>query len=828
MQYRPIVRIENGQPRRELTAPRRLPRVIHPGAARPSLLTLAGLEQFGRRAFVRVTDRAAETLFPNASSFNEPAIAGAPQKSDPLNSTAVFMAGNGNGTTRTAIQKLKQTLPSQSNQLTDKMNSFGKRHDSVLRSRLGLLTAAGLSVAAGIASSYSLAVASAFSFLPIAAPIWAPGAIIGALCFVPYAIARVVSYGRLRSAVRDIAKFAQGREKELAAQLGNGKKVDYLLDHLPQEARDKVAQELARLNGRAIDGKDSLIALELAYEELNQLLSLPDADRTARETEIAKLIEEITTTSKALGLEISPQTKDARQVPYLIVPANAMAKQKIKAMADHKNDKGLPDPEIPPMIEGGCFLGRGGMGEVYLVFNPHDQKHYAVKIMLPEHLGSPAAVASFQEEYDIQERINHPAVVNAFAFGRFEKSGKKSSDCPYFVMELIEGVDLDDYARKLGRPLNAREALVFVAKICEAMIAITGERVTHRDLKLSNIFVVLEGAAKKIKIGDFGLLANIDRNDKSATGVLKGTVTYMSPEYPYEYANLTCPLRDARNNSGTLFPTLVLHDEYAVGVILYRLLRGTPLVWEYNGQLLKTSTDLLNPGNSVDRRTGRAVKEISWLMEYAADFKAYREAKAAGDQNRMAEIKAKYSLLPLGSDPVMLEITALVQEITSIDPTDRPKDFSGLRDRVIALFNQHFPGETMDDSLIQADLITSSDISVIEEPSNSGEPTKPRLSGIEPTQVASGAITNPQISGLPTLQQLTETVRNGNRQAQLDLCRNIDQYIEDAAIASQLLPILQAFIKTTADQELKKAGRSAYTYLSNFVEDDFDSSGGTA
>src|SRR3989339_464003 len=160
----------------------------------------------------------------------------------------------------------------------------------------------------------------------------------------------------------------------------------------------------------------------------------------------------------------------------------------------------------------------------------------------------------------------------------FKKSGKKSSDCPYFVMELIEGVDLDDYARKLGRPLNAREALVFVAKICEAMIAITGERVTHRDLKLSNIFVVLEGAAKKIKIGDFGLLANIDRNDKSATGVLKGTVTYMSPEYPYEYANLTKAERDARNNSGTLFPTLVLHDEYAVGVILYRLLRGTPLV----------------------------------------------------------------------------------------------------------------------------------------------------------------------------------------------------------------------------------------------------------
>ncbi|MFA6418915.1 MAG: serine/threonine-protein kinase [Candidatus Margulisiibacteriota bacterium] len=831
MQTRPINRIKAEQsPARELFPARRLSRGVYPGTEKAGL-SLSGLEQFGRRTLINITARAAEAY--------SPAVAGSPE--NPLDMTIVFMANSGN--TATNIMRPNNnrlTTRSLTNHLNDKMTSFQKRYNSLLLNNWVTLSGVALSVGAGFMTPFSWTMTAAFSFLPIPAPVWAPAALVSLIGLGIVGLVRAVGRLRVNSSVEELKTLAEGREKNLAGilhQLGDDKKVDYLLNKLPQALRDKVAQELVRLSGLRTDRPDSL-ALELAYDALNEYLALPAAEQLAKETEIASLIEEINTASKELGFDLVPQARSGSIIPYVIVPANAAAKQKIKALADRKNDKGLPDPDVPPLIDGGCFLGRGGMGEVYLTFNPQDRKFYAVKIMLPQHLSSGAAIDSFREEYDVQERLNHPAVVNAFAFGRFEKNSKKTSDCPYFVMELIEGVDLEEYARKLNRRLAPQEALVFLAKICDAMIAITNERVTHRDLKLSNIFVILNGLAKMIKIGDFGLLANIDKDDKSATGILKGTVTYMSPEYPHEYANLTKLEREARASAGTLFPILVRHDLYAVGVILYRLLRGSALIWEHNGQLYKTSPNLLQPGTAVDGRTKRDITEISWLFTYAADYKAYREAKAVGSQVVMDDIKAKYRLLPLGDEPVERAITELVQEATSIDPAERPQNFTGLRDRIVALFNQYFPGQLMDDSFIQAELLTAPELSFHEESSeeetrpgqDDDEKTKPRLSGEEPTNIDGNTPTNPLLSNtaIPTLPQLVQTINSGSKPDRLLLLQNIEQYVDDTTVASLLIPVLQRFIKVESDPDLKAAGRSAMAYLFDYIQNDLDDNGGTA
>jgi serine/threonine protein kinase len=163
-------------------------------------------------------------------------------------------------------------------------------------------------------------------------------------------------------------------------------------------------------------------------------------------------------------------------------------------------------------------LGRGAMGEVYLAEDTYLPRLVALKFMSLSQASQPDAHARFKHEVWAIASINHPNIITIYDVGEFESR-------PYFVMEYVEGESLGDL---MGRKeLQVNEILDITIQICEGLSKAHQKGVLHRDLKPSNILMDRDG---RVKIIDFGLARLQDNTKITATGVMMGTVAYMSPE----------------------------------------------------------------------------------------------------------------------------------------------------------------------------------------------------------------------------------------------------------------------------------------------------------
>src|SRR5262249_54766300 len=133
---------------------------------------------------------------------------------------------------------------------------------------------------------------------------------------------------------------------------------------------------------------------------------------------------------------------------------------------------------------------------------------------------------------------------------------------PFFVMELVRGVPLTEYCDQKRLPVRAR--LELFVSVCQAVQHAHQKGVIHRDLKPSNVLVTEVDGRPTPKVIDFGVAraAEQRRTDVSLadTGAIVGTPAYMSPEQ----ADPSCEDIDTRT------------DVYALGVILYEMLTGSP------------------------------------------------------------------------------------------------------------------------------------------------------------------------------------------------------------------------------------------------------------
>jgi serine/threonine protein kinase/tetratricopeptide (TPR) repeat protein len=175
-------------------------------------------------------------------------------------------------------------------------------------------------------------------------------------------------------------------------------------------------------------------------------------------------------------------------------------------------------------------LGAGGMGEVYRARDPRLDRDVAIKV-LPAHLtGDPAALARFEREAKVLAALSHPNILTIFDVG----SGNGIS---FVVMELLPGETL--FSRIAQRRPDWPEAVRMGIEIADGLSAAHARGIIHRDLKPENIFLTRDG---HIKILDFGLARRCDDLNQAeaqlrstaglatATGVVMGTVPYMSPE----------------------------------------------------------------------------------------------------------------------------------------------------------------------------------------------------------------------------------------------------------------------------------------------------------
>jgi serine/threonine protein kinase len=292
----------------------------------------------------------------------------------------------------------------------------------------------------------------------------------------------------------------------------------------------------------------------------------------------------------------------------------------------------------------GELLGRGGMGEVYLATHRMLARPAAIKLIRPEALGADAAAAElavrrFRREAEAAASLRSPHTVELYDFGVTEEQTL------YFVMELLEGLNLETLVQRHGQ-LPANRTIHLLRQVCESLEEAHATGLVHRDIKPANIHVGRVGLRYDfVKVLDFGLVKSVtgasDDSLATAAGITPGTPAYLAPEM-------------ARGD-----PVEGRADVYALGCVAYFLLTGQ-LVFEAENALqmiarhlsaqpvppsvrgnvsLPPALDRLilaclakQPSERPDARgLGRALAEIPvdpWTEEDAADWWRHASATA--------------------------------------------------------------------------------------------------------------------------------------------------------------------------------------------------------
>ncbi len=198
----------------------------------------------------------------------------------------------------------------------------------------------------------------------------------------------------------------------------------------------------------------------------------------------------------------------------------------------NRDSAALVPVALPRLLEGRYRvdrrLGRGGMGTVYEAADTALERRVAVKVVRDDLVGSPEAAERFRREARAAAAFAHANVVTVHDFGL--AAGNRA----FLVMELLDGATLREELRKEKRLPPAR-ALAILGGVCAAVEAAHRRQLLHRDLKPENIFLLRSDSQEIAKVLDFGIAKFLPQSTQQATadtgtGVLVGTLLYMSPE----------------------------------------------------------------------------------------------------------------------------------------------------------------------------------------------------------------------------------------------------------------------------------------------------------
>jgi serine/threonine-protein kinase len=240
---------------------------------------------------------------------------------------------------------------------------------------------------------------------------------------------------------------------------------------------------------------------------------------------------------------------------YLLVGVAVVISQVVTKLGQH-----VTRAREMGSYELGELLGRGGMGEVYLATHRMLARPAAIKLIRPEALSGDAkdaqlAVHRFRREAESAATLRSPHTVEIYDFGVTDDGTL------YFVMELLDGLDLETLVRQHGA-LPASRVIHIVRQACDSLEEAHARGLVHRDIKPANIHVGRIGMQDDfVKVLDFGLVKPMSipvggHSMATAQGLTPGTPAYMAPEMA---------LGDQVDGRA---------DIYALGCVTYFLLTG--------------------------------------------------------------------------------------------------------------------------------------------------------------------------------------------------------------------------------------------------------------
>ena len=164
------------------------------------------------------------------------------------------------------------------------------------------------------------------------------------------------------------------------------------------------------------------------------------------------------------------------------------------------------DPTVPLTEGPGTVIGRykplqligeGGMGSVFMAEQQEPVSRKVALKIIKLGMDTKSVIARFEAERQALAMMDHPNIAKVL------DGGATDAGRPYFVMELVKGVPINDYCDK--NQLSARERLDLFIPVCHAIQHAHQKGVIHRDIKPSNVMVTLHDGQPVPKVIDFGI-----------------------------------------------------------------------------------------------------------------------------------------------------------------------------------------------------------------------------------------------------------------------------------------------------------------------------------
>ena len=180
-------------------------------------------------------------------------------------------------------------------------------------------------------------------------------------------------------------------------------------------------------------------------------------------------------------------------------------------------------------------IAAGGMAEVFKGVAESLQgfrKNVAIKRILPALTKNTKFITMFLDEARLSLFLQHANIVQVFDIGH-------ADDTYFIVMEFVDGVDLKaimEWRRRIGRRLTIGQTIYLIMEVCKGLAYAhdlthpeTGESlgIVHRDVSPANVLISRNG---EVKLADFGLAKAASQVESTDPGVVKGKMSYLSPE----------------------------------------------------------------------------------------------------------------------------------------------------------------------------------------------------------------------------------------------------------------------------------------------------------